>query len=43
MILKYSQLFPSQSLGPVLSVRLKGDVLLIESQIKGEKKGRDQL
>ena len=39
----YSQLFLRRTpLGPVLSVHLR-DVRLIKSQIKGVKKGRDQL
>ena len=40
---EYSQLCLRQTpLGPALSVRSRG-VRLIESQIKGVKKGRDQL
>ena len=39
----YSQLFLRRTpLGPVLSVHLR-DVRLIKKQIKGVKKGRDQL
>ena len=40
----YSQLpLRRTPLGPAVSVCLKRDVRLIESQIKGVKKGRDQL
>ena len=43
MDIRYSQVSLRRTpLGPALSVRLRG-VRLIESQIKGVKKGRDQL